>query len=133
MIRFLGHLRLTAAIPMLAIGGVTLALLAMLAGMFVSVSAGLDAQAGRDLKGAMRIAGAILQVNLPSLVVETDEAGDVTGLSARSMPRFRTHDVIDAVARVAGVPVSVYVYNPETGPNLTVGARASPMRQASAR
>lgn len=122
MIRFLGHLRLTAAIPMLAIGGVTLALLAMLAGMFVSVSTGLDAQAERDLKGAMRIAGAILQVNLPSLVVETDEAGDVTGLSARSMPRFRTHDVIDAVARVAGAPVSVYVYNPEAGPNLTMGS-----------
>lgn len=122
MIRFLANLRLVAAVPMLAISGVTLALLALLAGMFFSVSGALDAQSGRDLRSAVRIASAILQVNLPSLVVETDAAGDVTALSARSMPRFRSHDVIDAVSRVSGAPVSIYVFNPEAGPDLTVGS-----------
>ncbi|MBJ3786429.1 methyl-accepting chemotaxis protein [Devosia sediminis] len=118
----LRNMRLTFAISSMTIGAITLAILAVLGGLYFSLGASVARDEQQALTDTTRIAAQILQVNLPSLEVGLDEAGNVASLSARSMPRFRTHDVIDAVARVAGQDVAVYVYDTETSPDMVVGS-----------
>lgn len=117
----LGNLRLTFAIAAMAICSIAIAIAAVLAGLFVSLSNTASDEAAHEVASATRIAAEILQVNLPSLEIISDEAGDVAALTMRSMPRFRTHDVIDTVARVAGQDAAVLTYNTEISPDLVVG------------
>ncbi|UYN98627.1 MAG: PAS domain-containing protein [Devosia sp.] len=122
MTAILGNLRLTFAISAMTLTSIGLVVAAVLAGLFVSLSGSVERDVDAAVVDTTRIAAQILQVNLPSLEVGLDEAGNVATLTARSMPRFRSHDVIDAVARVAGQDVSVLVYDPETGPDFVVGS-----------
>ena len=117
----LGNIRLTFAIAAMAICSITIAIGAVLAGLFISLSNTASADAAHEVASATRITAEILQVNLPSLEIASDEAGNVATLTMRSMPRFRTHDVIDTIARVAGQNAAIYVYDAETGPDLNVG------------
>ncbi|HEV7344060.1 MAG TPA: PAS domain S-box protein [Devosia sp.] len=117
----LGNIRLTTAIATMAVCSITIAIGAVLLGLFVSLSGTVKADAEQEVASATRITAEILQVNLPSLEIVSDEAGNVTALTMRSMPRFRTHDVIDTIARVAGQDATIYVYNPEAGPDLLAG------------
>ncbi|MHA6300166.1 methyl-accepting chemotaxis protein [Devosia sp. CAU 1758] len=119
---FLRNIRLTFAISSMTIGAIAIAVLAVLGGLYVSLSASVAQDEDKALTDTMRIAAQIFQVNLPSLEVGVDETGNVMALTARNMPRFRSHDVIDAVARVAGQHVAVYVFDPETSPDMVVGS-----------
>jgi len=89
--------------------------------MFISLSNTASSDAEHEVASATRITSEILQVNLPSLEIISDEAGDVAALTMRSMPRFRSHDVIDTIARVSGQNAAIYVYNTEVGPDLNLG------------
>ncbi|MET3927846.1 methyl-accepting chemotaxis protein [Devosia sp. 2618] len=117
----LGRIRLTSAIAAMAVCSIAIAIAAVLAGLFVSLSGTAQQNALKEVAGATRITAAILQVNMPNLEVESDEAGNVEALTLRSMPRFRSHDVIDTLARVSGHDAVIYVYDAETSADLTVG------------
>jgi len=119
--RWFGSIRLTAAIAVLAIGSITIAILAVSIGVFVSLSGTAREDAATEMASATRITTAILQVNLPSLEIIADESGNVAELQMRSMPRFRSHDVIDTIARVTGQDAAIYVYNTEVSPDFVVG------------
>jgi methyl-accepting chemotaxis protein len=117
----LGNIRLTTAIAAMAVCSIAIAIGAVLLGLFISLSNTASTNAAKEIASATRISAAILQVNLPSLEVISDEAGSVAGLTMRSMPRFRTHDVIDTIARVAGQNAAIYVFDAEVGPDFNVG------------
>jgi methyl-accepting chemotaxis protein len=118
---FLGRIRLTFAIAAMAICSIAIAIAAVSFGLFISLSQSASSDAESAVASATRISAAILQVNLPSLEITSNESGDVAALTMRSMPRFRTHDVIDTIARVSSEQAAIYVYDPETGPDMTVG------------
>lgn len=115
------NIRLTFAIAAMAIGSIAIAIAAVLLGLFISLSSTARDNAVKEVASATRISAAILQVSLPSLDITSDEVGNVAAMTLRSMPRFRTHDVIDTIARVSGQQASIYVHNPEAGPDLLVG------------
>lgn len=117
----LGNLRLTFAIAAMAVCSIAIAIGAVLLGLFISLSGATSSDATQEVTSATRISAEILQVNLPNLDILADEAGNVAALTMRSMPRFRSHDVIDTIARVAGQQAAIYVYDPETGPDFSVG------------
>ncbi len=117
----LGRIRLTFAIAALAVCSIVISVGAVTRGLFISLSGTVREEADAAVASATRISASILQVNLPSLEVISDEAGNVAALTMRSMPRFRTHDVIDTIARVAGQDATIYVHDPEAGPDMTVG------------
>jgi len=119
---FLRNIRLTFAISSMTIGAIAAATLAVLGGLYFSLSTSVARDEARALADTSRIAAQILQVNLPNLDVAQGADGNVIALTARSMPRFRTNDVIDAVAAAAGQDVAVYVHDPETSPDLVVGS-----------
>jgi methyl-accepting chemotaxis protein len=116
-----GNIRLTFAIAAMAVGSIAIAILAVSLGVFITLSGSAREDANKEVAAATRITAAILQVNLPSLEVVADEAGNVAELQMRSMPRFRTHDVIDTIARTTAQQAAIYVYNPEVGPDFIVG------------
>ncbi len=122
MAAFLGNLRLTFAISMMAIGGIVIAILAVLAGLMVSLTASVQSDVDTALRAGLRVASQTFNVSLPNMVVETDAEGYVTDLEVRTLPRFRTPDIMDMVARVSGQDISLYVYNPEASADLTVGS-----------
>ncbi|MGB3337038.1 MAG: methyl-accepting chemotaxis protein [Devosia sp.] len=117
----LGNIRLTFDIAAMAVCAIAIAIGAVLLGLFISLSNTASSDAEHEVARATRITAEILQVNLPSLEITSDEAGNVAALTMRSMPRFRTHDVIDTIARVAGQSAAIYVYDAEVGPDLVVG------------
>lgn len=121
MVSLLGNIRLTFAIAAMAVCSIAIAIGAVLLGLFISLSHTASNDAAHEVASATRITSEILQVNLPSLEIASDEAGNVAALSMRSMPRFRTHDVIDTIARVSGQNAAIYVYNTEVGPDFNVG------------
>ena len=117
----LGNIRLTFAIAAMAVCSIAIAIGAVLLGLFISLSNTARTDAEHEVASATRITAEILQVNLPSLEIVSDEAGNVAALTMRSMPRFRSHDVIDTIARVAGQDAAIYVYDAEVGPDFVVG------------
>ncbi|SFB91766.1 methyl-accepting chemotaxis protein [Devosia psychrophila] len=121
MVSLLENIRLTSAIAAMAVCSIAIAIGAVLLGMFISLSNTASSDAEHEVASATRITSEILQVNLPSLEIISDEAGDVAALTMRSMPRFRSHDVIDTIARVSGQNAAIYVYNTEVGPDLNLG------------
>ena len=121
MTSLLGNIRLTAAIAAMAIGSITIAIAAVVAGLFVSLSASASADVDKALDSATRITAQILSVNLPSLEVGPDEVGNVASLTMRSMPRFRNDGVIDTVASVSAQDASIYVFDAELGPDFSIG------------
>ena len=116
----LRNMRLTFAISSMTIGAIAVAIIAVLAGLYLSLSRSVADDETAALRDTTRIAAQILQVNLPNLEVGLDETGNVATLTARSMPRLRTNDVIDAVASVAGQDVAVYNFDPETSPDMVI-------------
>ena len=116
-----GNIRLTFAIAAMSVCAIAIAIGAVLLGLFVSLSHTASNDAAKAVASASRITAEILQINLPSLEITADEQGNIAALTMRSMPRFRTHDVIDTIARVAGEEAAVYVYDPEAGPDMIVG------------
>ena len=121
MSSLLGSIRLTFAIAAMAVCSIAIAIGAVLLGLFISLSNTASNNASQEVASATRISAEILQVNLPSLEIASDETGNVAALTMRSMPRFRTHDVIDTIARVAGQDAAIYVHDPEVGPDFVVG------------
>ena len=117
----LGNIRLTFAIAAMAVCSIAIAIGAVLLGLFISLSNTARTDAEHEVASATRITAEVLQVNLPSLEIVSDEAGNVAALTMRSMPRFRSHDVIDTIARVAGQNAAIYVYDAEVGPDFVVG------------
>ncbi|MEO7157388.1 MAG: cache domain-containing protein, partial [Vicinamibacterales bacterium] len=119
--KLFGNIRLTFAIAAMAIGSIAIAILAVSLGLFISLSGSAADDANKEMAATTRITAAILQVNLPSLEVIPDEAGNVAALQMRSMPRFRSHDVIDTIARTTAQQATIFVYNSEVGPDFIVG------------
>ena len=117
----LGNIRLTFAIAAMAVCSIAIAIGAVLLGLFFSLSETARQDAEKEVASATRITSEILQVNLPSLEIASDESGNVAALTMRSMPRFRTHDVIDTIARVSGQDATIFVYDTEVSPDFIVG------------
>lgn len=121
MASLLGNFRLTFAIAAMVVCSIAVAIGAVLLGLFVSLSQTAKSEAEHEVASATRITAEILQVNLPSLEIAFAETGNVAALTMRSMPRFRTHDVIDTIARVSGQHAAIYVYDAESSADLMVG------------
>lgn len=117
---FVTNLRLSLALPGFTIGAIAAAIIALLTGLFLSLSASIEQDSERAIVNTTRIASEIFRVNLPSLELIKDDTGDIVQLTARNIPRFRTNDVIDSIASVAGEDVAVYSFNPEVAPDFTV-------------
>jgi methyl-accepting chemotaxis protein len=117
----IGNIRLTFAIAAMVVCSIALAIAAVLLGLFISLSNSASTDAAEEVASATRIAAEILQVNLPNLDVAADETGNVAALTMRSMPRFRSHDVIDTVARVTGHNATIYVHDPEVAADFLAG------------
>ncbi|MBO9588772.1 methyl-accepting chemotaxis protein [Devosia sp.] len=121
MLSILSHLRLTVVIAAMSIIGILLAGVTILGALFVTLSGTVSSDAHDAIRSSTRIAAQIFQVNLPNLEVVVDATGNVEALTGRSMPRFRTNDMIDAIAGVAGQHVAIYVLDPEQSPDFLVG------------
>ena len=117
----LSHLRLTVVIAAMSIIGIILVGLTILGALFVTLSGTVSSDAQDAIRSSTRIAAQIFQVNLPNLEAVVDATGNVEALTGRSMPRFRTNDMIDAIAGVAGQHVAIYVLDPEQSPDFVVG------------
>lgn len=121
MLAILGHIRLTVVIAAMSIIGILLAGITILGTLFVTLSGSVSSDAEDAIRSSTRIAAQIFQVNLPNLQVNVDATGNVEALTGRSMPRFRTNDMIDTIAGVAGQDIAVYVFDPEQSPDFVVG------------
>jgi methyl-accepting chemotaxis protein len=121
MATILGNIRLTVAISTMAIGSIAIAIGAVVAGLFVSLSGTASADVAHALASATRISSEILRVNLPSLEVVSDDQGNVEALTMRSMPRFRNDGVIDTITGVTAEDAAIYVFNEEVGSDFNIG------------
>lgn len=105
----------------MAICSITVAISAVVAGLFVSLSDTNSADVAKAANSATRITTEILSVNLPSLEACLDKQDNVAALTMRSMPRCRNDRFIDTVASVSSQNASIYVYNTEVSPDFNIG------------
>ncbi|MCS6757791.1 MAG: hypothetical protein MO852_00700 [Candidatus Devosia euplotis] len=132
MASLLGNIRLTVAITAMTICSIAIAIGAVVAGLFVSLSGAANADVAKALSSATRITAQILSVNLSSLEVVLDAQDNVASLIMRSMPWFRNDGVIDAVAGVSAQDASIYVFDAEVSPILTSVRQVCSCRMESA-
>ena len=113
--RMLGNIRLTTTIAVMVVVSIALAIGAVLATLAVLLNDNARQTAADDLSTSVRIAAAILEVNLPSTDVYWTADGQVERIETKAMPRFRNHDLIDMIGRVTGGTATLYVRDEETG------------------
>ncbi|HHY51043.1 MAG TPA: HAMP domain-containing protein [Alphaproteobacteria bacterium] len=106
---------MSTAIPMMVVGSVFVAIAAVIAALYLNLSAGVGGRAEDALDHAMRAAAAVLEVNIPSLEANWSDAGEVEAILIRNMPKFRNTNVVDTLAQVTGATVSIYALDAATG------------------
>ena len=113
--RLFGSIRLTVTIAAMVVISIAVAIAAVVMTVSVTLTANTRSTAAAQLAANVRIAAAILEINLPSSDVFWTEDGQVERIEARSMPKFRGHDMIDTIGRVTGETATIFVWEPETG------------------
>ncbi|RYE87859.1 MAG: methyl-accepting chemotaxis protein [Hyphomicrobiales bacterium] len=111
--RFSGF-KLTTTIATMALTAVVVAIVAVIAAVWVTLAANSQATADQRLGANLRIAAAILEVNLPSTDILWNEDGTLGRVQSKFMPKFRSHDLIDTIGRVTGDTATLFVYDPDT-------------------
>ena len=110
-----GRIRLTTSIALMAIGLIVVCLAAVTATLYVNLTAQAQDLAREEQLTNMRMAGAILEVQLPGTEVTWSEDGQLAAMTVRKMPRFLNHDLVDSVARITGDAIAFYQWDAEQG------------------
>jgi methyl-accepting chemotaxis protein len=113
-VRRLGGIKLTTTISLMVVAAVAVSVAAVMAAMSLMLSANTYNTVNQRLGADLRTAAAILEVNLPSSEVVWAEDGKLEKIQARSMPKFRTHDLINTIGRVTRETATIFVFDPET-------------------
>jgi methyl-accepting chemotaxis protein len=109
-----GGLTLTTTISAMVFLAVTVAIAAVLFAVWTMLAANTRDTANQRLAADLRIAAAILEVNLPNSDIFWNEAGELEKIEAKAMPKFRNHDLIDTIGRVTGDTATLFAYDAET-------------------
>ncbi len=108
-----GGLKLTTAISAMVFVAVTVAIAAVLLSVWAMLAANTRSTADERLATDLRIAAAILEVNLPNSDIFWTEDGRLEKIEAKAMPKFRNHDLIDTIGRVTGDTATLFVFDAE--------------------
>ena len=109
-----GGLSLTTTISAMVFLAVTVAIATVLFAVWTMLAANTRDTANQRLAADLRIAAAILEVNLPNSDIFWNEAGELEKIEAKAMPKFRNHDLIDTIGRVTGDTATLFVFDPES-------------------
>ena len=109
-----GGLTLTTTISAMVFLAVTVAIATVLFAVWTMLAANTRDTANQRLAADLRIAAAILEVNLPNSDIFWNEAGELEKIEAKAMPKFRNHDLIDTIGRVTGDTATLFVFDPES-------------------
>ncbi|MDP1732524.1 MAG: methyl-accepting chemotaxis protein [Devosia sp.] len=112
--RLFGSVKLTFTIAAMVVISIAVAIAAVLVTVSMTLTANTGNMVAAQLATSVRIAAAILEVNLPSSDVFWGEDGQIERIQARNMPKFRNHDLIDTVGRVTGETATLFAWEPET-------------------
>jgi len=112
--RLFGSVKLTVTIAAMVVVSIGIAIAAVLLTVSMILTANALTTATERLATNVRIATAILEVNLPNSDMFWGEDGQVERIEAKAMPKFRTHDLIDTIGRVTGETATIFVWEPET-------------------
>jgi methyl-accepting chemotaxis protein len=112
--RLFGSVKLTFTIAAMVVVSIAIAIAAVLLTVSVILTANARQTAAERLATNVRIATAILEVNLPNSDMFWGEDGQVERIEAKAMPKFRNHDLIDTIGRVTGETATIFVWEPET-------------------
>jgi len=107
-------LTLTTTISAMVFLAVTVAIATVLFAVWTMLAANTRDTANQRLAADLRIAAAILEVNLPNSDIFWSEAGELEKIEAKAMPKFRNHDLIDTIGRVTGDTATLFVFDAET-------------------
>ena len=112
--RMLGRIPMTTTIAAMVIGAVVLSVGAVVAAVYINLSANTDQVARSSQQSNIRTAATILG-GMGGIQVEWGESGDVASIGTWVMPRFYNHDVADSISRVTGETAAIFAWNTETG------------------
>ncbi|RYD81752.1 MAG: HAMP domain-containing protein, partial [Sphingomonadales bacterium] len=113
--RRFGGMKLTSSIATMVLLAVVLSIGTVLGAVWMLLAANTQRTADQRLGTDLRIAAAILEVNLPNSDIFWTEDGKLDKIEAKAMPKFRNHDLIQTIGRVTGESATLFVYDAETG------------------
>jgi len=109
-----GGMKLTSSIALMVLVAVAISIAAVLSAVWVLLAANTQTTVDQRLSADLRIAAAILEVNLPNSDIFWAEDGKLDKIEAKAMPKFRNHDLINTIGRVTGETATLFVYDAET-------------------
>ncbi|WMT89007.1 methyl-accepting chemotaxis protein [Pelagibacterium sp. H642] len=112
--RTLGRIPMTTTIAAMVVGAVLLSVGAVVAAVYINLSANTDQVAQQSQQSNIRTAATILG-GMGGIQVDWTEQGDVASIGTWVMPRFYNNDVADSIARVTGETTAIFAWNSETG------------------
>lgn len=110
----LGRTKMVTAIAALVVCAVVVSIGAVVAAVYVNLSANTEHVALASQKSNLRTASTVLS-GMGGFQLEWSENGDIARISALEMPRFYSDDVADSIARVTGETAAVFAWNEKTG------------------
>jgi methyl-accepting chemotaxis protein len=110
----LGRTKMVTAIAGLVVCAVVVSIGAVVAAVYVNLSANTEHVALASQKSNLRTASTVL-TGMGGFQLEWSETGDVARIKALEMPRFYSDDVADSIARVTGETAAVFAWNEKTG------------------
>jgi methyl-accepting chemotaxis protein len=112
--RRFGGLKLTSSIALMVLVAVAFSVGAVLSAVWMLLAANTQTTVDQRLNADLRIAAAILEVNLPNSDIFWTDDGKLDKIEAKAMPKFRNHDLIATIGRVTGESATLFVYDAET-------------------
>jgi len=111
--RFLGRIPMTTTIAAMVVAAVVLSVGAVVAAVYVNLSANTDTVARASQQSNIRTAATILG-GMGGIQVDWGADGDVASIGTWVMPRFYNDDIADSIARVTGETAAIFAWNAET-------------------
>jgi methyl-accepting chemotaxis protein len=109
-----GGFKLTSSIALMVVVSVAVSIATVLGAVWMLLAANTQTTVDQRLNADLRIAAAILEVNLPNSDIFWAEDGKLDKIEAKAMPKFRNHDLINTIGRVTGESATLFVYDPAT-------------------
>jgi len=113
-VRRFGGLKLTSSVALMVVVAVAVSIGTVLGAVWLLLAANTQTTVDQRLDADLRIAAAILEVNLPNSDIFWTEDGELDKIEAKAMPKFRNHELINTIGRVTGESATLFVYDAES-------------------
>jgi methyl-accepting chemotaxis protein len=108
-------MKLATSISSLVVGGILVAIVAVVLAVYVSLAGDAHRKAEESLDAGIRLTASLFRAQFPETSVSTSAPGSIDAVTVPSMPVVNSHDLIDTIADITGNKVTIFALDKASG------------------